>query len=62
MGIQREFRGDSDAKKGIRIKCNENMVHFAMIFDTEMAPSCPFIILKGEMSRTFNETHRTGCM
>ena len=43
-GIQREFRGNSDAKKGIRIKCNENMVRFAMIFDTEITPSYPFII------------------
>ena len=48
-GIQKEFRGNSDAKKGIRIKCNENIVRFAMIFDTEITPSYPFIILiRGE--------------
>ena len=56
-GIQREFRGDSDAKKGIRIKCNEKMLRFAMIFDTEMTPSYPFIILKGKMSGIFDENH-----
>ena len=52
-----EFRGDSDAKKGIRIKCNENMVRFTMIFDTEITPSYPFIILKGKMSGFFDENH-----
>ena len=52
-GIQGEFKGNSDAKKGIRIKCNENMVRFAMIFDTEITPSYPFIILKGENEQIF---------
>ena len=61
-GIQGGFRGDSDAKKGIRIKCNENMVRFAMIFDTEIAPSYPLIILKGRTRGFFDENHRTGCM
>ena len=61
-GIQMEFRGDSDAKKGIRIGCIENMVRFAMIFDTEITPSYPFIILKGRTRVIFDENHRTGCM
>ena len=46
---RREFKGNSDAKKGIRINCSENIVVFAMIFEAEIAPSSPFIILKGKM-------------
>ena len=41
--------GNSDAKKGIRINCSENIVVFAMIFEAEMAQSSPLIILKGKM-------------
>ena len=60
-GIPMEFRGNSEGipmqKKGIRIKRNENMLRFAMIFDTEITPSYPFIIFKGKMSGIFDENH-----
>ena len=41
--------GNSDSKKGMQIKCIKTVLCFAEMFEAEATPSCPFIILKGEI-------------
>ena len=59
--IRREFRGNSDSKKGIQIKCIKHVVCFAIILEAEAPPSSPFIILKGEILIFRDAGEAAGC-
>ena len=60
-GNRREFRGNSDSKKGIQIKCIKKVICFAQFFEAEISPSCPFIIVKGEIHSFRGAGEPTGC-
>ena len=60
-GNRREFRGNSDSKKGIQIKYIKQVICFAQFFEAEISPSCPFIILKGEIHSFRGAGEPTGC-
>ena len=45
--IRREFRGNSDRKKGIQTNGGKQMPRLQSIFEAEATPSCPYIVLKG---------------
>ena len=45
--IRKEFRGNSDRKKGIQTNSGKNVTRLQGILEAETTPSSPYIILKG---------------
>ena len=48
--IRREFRGNSDRKKGIQTNGGKQMSRLQSILEAEATPSSPYIILKGALT------------